>query len=126
MKLTSPYKSHAEGLGTVIMRVGIVGGLDRSEVSLERLALMHGHGFEHHTGSMRGQAAAELERLIKRCDLVVIITDVNSHSAVRLARKLLRAHPRPALLVRRMGARRFVQLLQGGVAPANEPQVGVG
>lgn len=110
------------------MRVGIVGGLDRSEVSLERLALMHGHGFEHHTGFMRGQAAAELERLVIRCDLVVIITDVNSHSAVRLARKLLRAHSRPpALLVRRMGARRFVELLQGSVAPTGaEVQIGVG
>jgi hypothetical protein len=109
------------------MRVGIVGGLDRSEGTLERLAVMHGHALEHHTGIMRGQATAELERLVKRCDLVVIITDVNSHSAVRLTRKLLRAHPRPALLVRRMGARRFAELLQGGAGPASgEAYIGVG
>lgn len=94
------------------MRIGIVGGLDRSELSYERLARDHGHEVERHSGYMRGTACAALAGLVERADLVVIVTDVNSHNAVKAARRLLRAHPRPAVLVRRLGVSRFVALLQ--------------
>lgn len=93
------------------MRIGIVGGLDRNEQSYARLAREHGHEVEHHNGDMRGTAPAALAGLVERADLVVIVTDVNSHNAVRAARKLLRTIRRPSLLVRRLGASRFVALL---------------
>ena len=100
------------------MRVGIIGGLDRSELSYQRLAHELGHEVEHHDGYMRGTASAGLGRLIDRCDLVVIVTDVNSHGAVQQARKLLRTRPRPTVLVRRLGVSRFLALLHGHGAPA--------
>ncbi len=100
------------------MRVGIIGGLDRSELAYQRLAHELGHEVEHHTGYMRGTAGAGLERLIDRCDVIVIVTDVNSHGAVQQARKLLRTRSRPAVLVRRLGASRFLALLQDHGAPA--------
>lgn len=102
------------------MRVGIIGGLDRSEQAYQRLARELGHEVEHHTGYMHGNAGSVLERLVDRCDLVVIVTDVNSHGAVQQARRLLRARPRPAVLVRRLGASRFVELLHthGDALPA--------
>ena len=94
------------------MRVGIVGGLDRNEGSYERLAEALGHQVEHHTGVMRGTAGAELESLVKRSDLVVILTDVNSHAAVKMTRKLSSLHHRPAVLMRRLGPSRFSALLR--------------
>ncbi|MEZ4453114.1 MAG: DUF2325 domain-containing protein [Nannocystaceae bacterium] len=93
------------------MRIGIVGGLDHSELSHDRLARAHGCEVKHHTGMMRGTASAALEGLVGRADLVVIITDVNSHNAVRLARKILRATPRPHELVRRLGLARLLTLI---------------
>ena len=98
------------------MRIGIVGGLDRSELSYERLARDHGHEVEYHDGYMRGTAGAALAGLVERADLVVIVTDINSHNAVRLTRKLLRTRPRRSLLVRRLGLGRFLALLQDPAA----------
>lgn len=94
------------------MRIGIIGGLDRNEGSLERLARDRGHEVEVHNGDMRGTAPAALAGLVERADLVVIVTDINSHNAVRAARKLLRTTPRPSVLVRKLGMSRFLALLQ--------------
>jgi hypothetical protein len=94
------------------MHIGIVGGLDRSEQSYERLARDHGHSVEHHDGYMRGTATTALAGLVERSDLVVIVTDYNSHNAVRAARRLLRTTHRPSVLVRRLGFSRFVELMQ--------------
>lgn len=94
------------------MRIGIVGGFDRDEQSYERLARDHGHEVEHHDGDMRGTAPAALARLVERADLVVIVTEVNSHNAVRAARKLLRTSRRPTVLVRKLGSSRFVALME--------------
>jgi hypothetical protein len=99
------------------MRIGIVGGLDRSERSYVRLARDRGHEVEYHDGDMRGTATATLAGLVERADLVVIVTDVNSHNAVRAARRLLRSNRRPAVLVRRLGLSRFLALMQAH-APA--------
>lgn len=105
------------------MRVGIVGGLDRNEGSYERLAEALGHEVEHHTGVMRGTAGAELESLVRRADLVVILTDVNSHNAVKMTRKLLSVHPRPSVLLRRLGPSRFTALLREHNASSGAEQL---
>lgn len=94
------------------MRVGIVGGLDRSEQAYQRAVGALGHEVEHHTGYMRGQASHALERLVERSDLVVIVTDVNSHVAVQTTRRLLRERSRQAVLVRRLGLARLVALVE--------------
>jgi len=105
------------------MRVGIVGGLDRNEGSYERLAQALGHEVEHHTGVMRGTAGAELESLVKRADLVVILTDVNSHNAVKMTRKLLSVHHRPSVLLRRLGPSRLTALLREHNASTGAEQI---
>lgn len=105
------------------MRVGIVGGLDRNEGSYERLAHALGHEVEHHTGVMRGTAGAELETLVKRADLVVILTDVNSHAAVKMTRKLSSLHRRPSVLLRRLGPSRFTALLREHNASTGVEQI---
>lgn len=105
------------------MRIGIVGGLDRAESMLARLAEASGHEAIFHDGSTSASGVRALERLVEHADLVVIQTDVNSHGAVRLTRRLLREQGRAPVLVRRCGLSRFAALLaaldrHGGLAVA--------
>jgi hypothetical protein len=93
------------------MRIGIVGGLDRSEPLFERLAEASGHRALFHHGSTSASGIRDLERLVEHSDLVLILTDVNSHGAVRLARRMLRERGRSPVLLRRCGSARFGALL---------------
>jgi hypothetical protein len=94
------------------MRIGIVGGLDRNESVYYRLAEKVGHEVEFHPGHIGGRLNASLAALIDRVDLVIVVTDLNSHGAVLLARKLVRARGVPLLLLRRCGISRFTELLE--------------
>lgn len=94
------------------MQIGIVGGLGRSGGLLERLAACAGHTALLHDGDVHGQGGRRLEQLVDRADLVVIVTDVNSHGALELARQLLRERGRSPLLMRRCGVAAFARLLQ--------------
>jgi len=93
------------------MRIGIVGGLDRNEAQFQRMAAEAGHEVECHIGHLSGPRVAGLKSLIERADVVVIITDVNSHSAVLMARRLARSRQRPVLLQRRFGSSQLAALL---------------
>lgn len=93
------------------MRIGWVGGVQRYEVQLQRLAAAAGHGLEYHDGDVRGRGAQALEGLVERCQLIVIVTETNSHGAVLLARKLARQRGRGTLLLRKSGIAGFTRLL---------------
>jgi hypothetical protein len=96
------------------MRIGIVGGVDRSAGSLQDIARANGHQLELHTGVLTSAAAAStLRALVGRSELVVVVTDVNSHNAVRTARREARRRQRALKLVRRMGPTQFAALLHG-------------
>jgi hypothetical protein len=94
------------------MRIGMIGGLDRNESLYRRLADEAGHDIDFHTGHVGSRGNASLEALIDRVDLVVVVTDLNSHGAVLLARRLVRKRGVALHLVRRCGVSRFVELLQ--------------
>jgi hypothetical protein len=86
------------------MRIGIIGGLDRNARDLEAVAAAGGHALETHTGVVSGSAsAASLRALVSRVDLLFILTDVNSHNAVHIARRTARLHHVPMRIVRRLG-----------------------
>ena len=86
------------------MRIGIIGGLDRSARDLEGLAEAGGHELETHTGVISGSSsAASLRALVARADLVFVLTDINSHNAVHIARRTARLHHVPLRIVRRLG-----------------------
>jgi hypothetical protein len=87
------------------MRIGIVGGTDKNRSRYEELASSLNCQVEFHDGYMRGTAGSALQSLVARVDLVVIVTQVNSHRAVLLARELTRKHGRRPLIVRRFGLR---------------------
>jgi hypothetical protein len=95
------------------MRIGIVGGVDRSFGALQVMAEAQGHALEAHNGVMSsGAAAASLRALIGRVELVVVVTDVNSHNGVRAARREARNRGRPLRIVRRMGTAQLAVLLR--------------
>ncbi len=92
-------------------RIAIVGGLQRQERELARLAEAAGYELLVHSGEMGGRGAAGLRALVAQSDIVVIITGVNSHTAVQLAKKLSRQLGRTSVVHQRFSAARFRALL---------------
>jgi len=93
------------------MHIGIVGGVERGEQRYAAAAASRGHSFEFHGGDMAGRGSDSLEALVERSDLVICVTDVNSHAAVLGTRRLARTLGRQCLLTRRLGLSRFRALL---------------
>ncbi len=102
------------------MRIGIVGGVGRAGAVLSRIAAAAGHELLLHDGAMSSCGSRALARLVDGADLVVVLTDVNSHGAVRHARQLLRERGRTPVLLRRCGSVRFAELL-AALALAGKP-----
>jgi hypothetical protein len=94
------------------MRIGIVGGVEKSSRFFAQAARERGHELVAHGGDMAGRGRESLENLIDRAGLVVVLTDVNSHGAVLYARKYARQAGRRCVLLRRLGVQRFRALLE--------------
>jgi Uncharacterized protein conserved in bacteria (DUF2325) len=92
-------------------RIGVIGGHDRAAVQLARAASTIDCSLEHHRGHMTRVAVAELAALIERVDLVVVLTDINSHTAVIQARRIATARGRRCVLARRLSPGRLVELV---------------
>lgn len=106
------------------MRIGIVGGLCRAESDLSRMARKAGHEVEFHDGQLKGPSAGALESLIGRSDVVVVVTEVNSHAAMHKTKELLRKNGREAVFLRKASQSRLRQLLDeltSGFLPAPCP-----
>jgi hypothetical protein len=93
------------------MRIAMVGGLDRNEALLTKLAAEAGHELEFHHGRLAGRGADVLRSLALRTDLLVLTPDVNSHGAVQLGKRLAREVGRPYVVLRTCGVARFRALL---------------
>ena len=93
------------------MRIGLIGGVERDERKLARVAMLRGYELEYHPGHLHGGMVQRLESLVERSQLVVIVTDVNSHGAVQIARRAAHKLGRTALVVRRCGPAKLEQLL---------------
>jgi hypothetical protein len=86
------------------MHIAIIGGLDRNARDLAAVAEARGHTLDTHTGVIGGAAAAaSLRALVARADLIFLVTDLNSHNAVHIARRTARVHHVPVRIVRRLG-----------------------
>jgi hypothetical protein len=103
------------------MRIGIIGGAERNELQYRRVTEEAGHRLEFHSGKLSSCGSSSLEALVRRCELVVIATDTNSHAAVRAARGMMRTRGTTPVLVRRLGVSRLVELLAS--MEAGEAQV---
>jgi predicted component of type VI protein secretion system len=93
------------------MRIGIVGGAECVETEYRRIVKETAHQLEFHNGHMTSGGARALATMMSRCDLVVIVTDVNSHAAVSKARQLARAAGRAPVYARRFGVRGLTSLI---------------
>jgi hypothetical protein len=93
------------------MHVGIIGGLDRSAPHYRALAEEHRHTIECHRGATAGSGLATLETLVQRSDVLVIVTDVNSHGGVWNAQRLARRYRRPVVFVRHLGISKLRQII---------------
>ena len=78
---------------------------------MERLANQRGHSVEFHTGDVRGRGADALRGIVERAELVLVVTDLNSHGGVQLAKKLCGRFGRASMVVKRCGNARFASLL---------------
>jgi hypothetical protein len=94
------------------MRIGVIGGLDRNQALYQRLANRAGHDLELHTGDMSGRGTDALESLVRRIDLLVVVTGLNSHGAVQHARRLGKEYGRAVMLVDRLGTARLSLLFE--------------
>lgn len=93
------------------MHIAIVGGVERAEAQLKTVAQAAGHSLEFHAGHTSGTSSHRLRAMMDRCDLVVIVTEVNSHAAVLQARALARQSGRPLRLLRKLGTSQLRALL---------------
>jgi hypothetical protein len=93
------------------MRIGLIGGLTRSEAQLVKMANDAGHELEFHTGEIRGRGACALRSIIERSDFVIILITVNSHQAVWIAKRAVREFKRPSIVMRKCGPDTFRDLL---------------
>ncbi|MRR18261.1 MAG: DUF2325 domain-containing protein [Deltaproteobacteria bacterium] len=93
------------------MRIGWVGGLERSDSTFEQLAVAAGHKLEFHNGDVRGNGLNAMRGLVNRSSVVVILTTINSHQGVQLAKRLARKQNRPFVVMKRCGRSGFRQFL---------------
>jgi len=94
------------------LTVGVIGGPDRMTRGFAELAAAHGHRLAHHDGSLAGRGRRALRDLVARSHLVVIVTGVNSHAAVQVAREEVRRQGVPSLICRRFGLANLSRLLE--------------
>lgn len=104
------------------MHVGVVGGMDRAAPHYRSVAEQQGHSLECHTGDLAGTGPSTLESIVQRSDLVVVVTDLNSHGAVWQARRLARQHARTVVFVRRLGVARLRQIMESQATAARGAQ----
>lgn len=109
------------------MRIAIIGGLDRNARDLEEVARSGGHRLDTHTGVVAGRASsAALRAMVARADLVFVLTDVNSHNGVHLAKRTARQLHRPLRIVRRLGPTQLAAYLPAlaGASPREAAPTG--
>ncbi|HEY0193864.1 MAG TPA: DUF2325 domain-containing protein [Kofleriaceae bacterium] len=101
-------------------RVAVVGGLSRAGDLWGRAGKAAGVELEHHDGRIRGRGFGEIEAAVRRADVVVIITDPNSHGGVAAARRAAVAHARPHVLVKHLRPSGLAEVI--GTLAAERPR----
>lgn len=84
------------------IKVAVVGGLSRAGEQWSRAGDAIGVKLEHHDGRTRGRGSHDIAAVVRRADLVVIITDPNSHGGVAVARRAALSAARPHVLVKHL------------------------
>ncbi len=93
------------------MRIAVIGGRYKNEGQLARIAQARGYELEFEEGHTNGRGVESIRTAVCRSDLVVIVTDINSHGAVHAAKKVARQLERATLIIQNFGAARLSRLL---------------
>jgi hypothetical protein len=94
------------------MRIAVIGGRYKNEGQLSRIARDAGYELEYQEGHTRGHGMEGVRVAVARSNLVVIVTDVNSHGAVQAAKKAARQFDRPTLIIQNFSAARLYRLIE--------------
>lgn len=94
------------------MRIAVIGGRYKNEGQLARIAEARGYELEFEEGHTAGRGMEGVRKAVSRSELVVIVTDINSHGAVHTAKKAARQLDRPTLIIQNFGAARLSRLLE--------------
>jgi hypothetical protein len=86
------------------MRITLIGGVERNERALAKIAQSLGHVLDFHGGHMNGRGDET--------------TDVNSHTAVMVARNASKRMGRELVMMRSCNPTRFRELLTQRNAPS--------
>ncbi|HEX3757715.1 MAG TPA: DUF2325 domain-containing protein [Kofleriaceae bacterium] len=97
------------------IRVAVVGGLSRAGEQWSRAGAAIGVELEHHDGRTSGRGSRDIAAVVRRADLVVIITDPNSHGGVAVARRAALSAARPHVLVKHLRPGDLGALVDGAV-----------
>ncbi|HEY3594251.1 MAG TPA: DUF2325 domain-containing protein [Polyangiaceae bacterium] len=93
------------------MKIALVGGLVRREAQLAKLAEEAGHELEWHTGDVSGRGADSLKAVIERADAVLILSEINCHGSMYLAKRVARQLGRNVVVLRKCGPAKFQTVL---------------
>jgi hypothetical protein len=105
------------------LRVAVIGGLTRATDQWRRAGEAIGVEVEHHDGQSAGRRSGDIASIVRRADIVLIITDLNSHNGVAVARKSALAHARPHLLVKRLRPDGLASAIADALAVARTEKV---
>lgn len=93
------------------MRIAVIGGREKNEVELTRIAEEAGYDIELHGGHVAGRGSDTIRAAVARADLAVIVTDINSHGAVFVAKKAARQYHKPTLVIGKFSSARLRGLI---------------
>lgn len=94
------------------MHIVVVGGREKNEVELARIAASGGHTIECHDGGVAGRGMNWIKNAVSRASIVVIVTEINSHGAVLAAKKEAQRSHKPTMVVSRLSSARLRGLMQ--------------
>ena len=98
------------------LRVAVVGGLSRGAEQWSRAGDAAGVEVEHHDGRTAGRGSEAIVAAVRRAQVVVIITEPNSHAGVAVARRAAIAAARPHLLIKRLRPQGLPELIANTLA----------
>jgi hypothetical protein len=93
------------------MRIAIIGGREKNQVDLTQIAEGAGHELEFHDGYASGRGAHVIRGVVSRADLVVVITEINSHSGVFIAKREAQRFKKPTMVIRSFSSARLRGLI---------------
>jgi hypothetical protein len=93
------------------MHIAIIGGRDKTQVDLTQIAKAAGYELEFHDGHANGRGAHIIRNIVSRAELVVIVTEINSHSGVFIAKREAQRFKKPTMVTRNFSCARLRGLI---------------